>query len=86
MPRPSTKQKPEAPQLGLDLTADESLASPAAPKRVGRPPVEEPRQTRGVRMTAQEWATFQALGGGEWLRDMLAKAVSDGEKSPASRP
>jgi hypothetical protein len=45
-----------------------------AGKRVGRPPVDEPRKARGVRMTDLEWATFLALGGGEWLRGQLAAA------------
>ena len=29
---------------------------------------------RGVRLTAQEWATLQALGGAEWIRARLARA------------
>ena len=40
-------------------------------KRVGRPSIEEPRQTRGVRLTVKEWATFQAVGGSNWLREKL---------------
>lgn len=40
----------------------------------GRPPVEEIRQTRGVRLTVKEWATFQAVGGSNWLREKLETA------------
>jgi hypothetical protein len=51
------------------MTMDDEKTSNG--KRMGRPPVEEPRKTRGVRMTEREWATFQALGGVDWLRDKL---------------
>jgi hypothetical protein len=29
---------------------------------------------RGIRMTAREWATFQALGGSEWFAQAMARA------------
>lgn len=55
------------------------------PKRSlgGRPPVEEPRVVRGVRFTALEWATYQALGGATWLRDVLASADLTPEQAAA---
>lgn len=40
-------------------------------KKGGRPPVDEPRKMRGIRLTVQEWATFQAVGGANWLRERL---------------
>ncbi len=40
----------------------------------GRPRSTDPRTMRGVRMTAKEWATYQALGGPAWLSAQLARA------------
>lgn len=40
----------------------------------GRPRSTDPRTMRGMRLTAREWATYQALGGGAWLSAQLARA------------
>lgn len=45
-----------------------------APRPPGRPRVAEARRMRGLRLTAEEWATLQALGGADWLRDRLRRA------------
>lgn len=44
------------------------------PRSPGRPRSDDPRQVRGVRLTAEEWAKFQALGGALWLRARLDRA------------
>lgn len=47
----------------------------AEPRRAGgRPRSTDPRMMRGIRMTAREWATFQALGGSEWFARTIARA------------
>lgn len=40
----------------------------------GRPRSADPRTMRGIRMTAREWATFQALGGSDWFSSAIARA------------
>ena len=48
---------------------------PAEPRRAGgRPRSTDPRTMRGIRMTAREWATFQALGGSDWFAQAMARA------------
>lgn len=43
-------------------------------KKGGRPRSTDPRTMRGIRMTAREWATFQALGGADWFSAAIARA------------
>jgi hypothetical protein len=51
------------------MTMDDEKTSNG--KRMGRPPVEEPRKTYGLRMTEREFNAFQLRGGVEWLRTEL---------------
>lgn len=44
------------------------------PNKGGRPRSTDPRTMRGWRATAQEWATYQALGGSAWLAARLKSA------------
>lgn len=44
----------------------------------GRPRLEEPKKTRSIRATDEQWATFQEQGGNAWfctLMDSLKKNV-----------
>lgn len=50
------------------------MTTPTTSRPPGRPKSEEPRAVRGVRLTAHEWATLQALGGADWIRARLARA------------
>ena len=43
-------------------------------KKGGRPRSTDPRTMRGIRMTAKEWATFQALGGADWFSAAITRA------------
>lgn len=47
---------------------------PAEPRGRGRPRSTDPRTMRGFRATAEEWATYQALGGNAWLMQKLKAA------------
>ena len=45
----------------------------------GRPPLEEPKKTRSIRATDEQWATFQEQGGNAWfcaLMDSLKKKLT----------
>lgn len=58
------------PTMTTPTTADQDK-----PRRAGgRPRSTDPRTMRGIRMTAHEWATFQALGGVDWFGRTIARA------------
>lgn len=45
-------------------------------RKRGRPRVspEDKKMHRGVRITLEDWATYQIIGGNEWLREKLRAA------------
>lgn len=56
------------------------------PRRAGRPRSTDPRTMRGMRLTALEWSTYQALGGNTWLSAQLARArLSPEQKADRDR-
>lgn len=56
-------------------TSPTSTTDQDKPRRAGgRPRSTDPRTMRGIRMTAREWATFQALGGSDWFAQAMARA------------
>lgn len=56
------------------------MTRPPNDRGQGRKPMPEDQKTivRSVRLTAAEWAKFQALGAAEWLRAMIKRAKIKG--------
>ena len=61
----------------------ETTAEQAVPKRRGRPalPAEQRAGTFTIRLTAEQRAKLDALGGADWLRERIERA-----KLPAKAP